>query len=244
MIRAELIVEGEVQRVGYRDFVQSVARSLGVKGYIENLKDGKVRIVCEADEEILKNFIKEIEVKREFINVTKIKIVKTSPATGEFEYFEIRYGPLEEELGERMGTAIRYAGAMWQDIRDMHKDLKDETTAIRESIRDMHKDLKDETTAIRESIRDMHKDLKDETTAIRESIRDMHKDLKDETTAIRESIRDMHKDLKDETTAIRESIRDMHKDLKDETTAIRESIRDMHKDLKDETTQGEYQGYA
>ena len=159
MIRAELIVEGEVQRVGYRDFVQSVARSLGVKGYIENLKDGKVRIVCEADEEILKNFIKEIEVKREFINVTKIKIVKTSPATGEFEYFEIRYGPLEEELGERMGTAIRYAGAMWQDIKDMHKDLKDETTAIRESIRDMHKDLKDETTGVKESVKEMNTDV-------------------------------------------------------------------------------------
>lgn len=156
MIRATIIVEGEVQKVGYRDLVQSLARGLGVKGYVENLKDGTVKVVCEAEEEVLERFLREIDVKQGFINVKGVNLIETTKATGEFPYFEIRYGPLEEELGERMGTAIRYAGAMWQDLKEMHVDLKAETSGIKESIKEMHKDLKDEIAGIRESIKEMH----------------------------------------------------------------------------------------
>jgi len=35
--------------VGYRDPVQYLARKMGLKGFIENLRDGTVRIVCEAE---------------------------------------------------------------------------------------------------------------------------------------------------------------------------------------------------
>lgn len=150
LIRATIIIEGEVQKVGYRDLVQSVVRGLGVKGYVENLKDGTVRVVCEAEEGILEKFIRMLDVKREFINVERVNLIETSKATGEFKYFEIKYGPLEEELGDRIGTAIKYAGAMWQDIKEMRVDMKE-----------MHKDLKDETTAIRESIKEMHTDVKE-----------------------------------------------------------------------------------
>ena len=57
-IEAEVIVKGAVQKAGYRDYVQEKARSLNVKGYVESLRDGSVRIVCEADEDTLKDFIK------------------------------------------------------------------------------------------------------------------------------------------------------------------------------------------
>ncbi|MBO3842737.1 MAG: acylphosphatase, partial [Candidatus Brockarchaeota archaeon] len=60
MIRERLIVDGDVQKVGYRDFVQKTARKLGVKGYVENLPDGSVQIVCEAEEPVLKNFVENI----------------------------------------------------------------------------------------------------------------------------------------------------------------------------------------
>ena len=144
-IKAEIIVKGAVQKAGYRDYVQEKARSLNVKGYVENLRDGSVRIVCEADEDTLKNFIKLINIKQDLIAIEKIETIKTQPATGEYEYFDIKYGPMEEEIGERMVTAVKIAAATRQDIKDMRKDLKESTES-------MHKDLKG-------SIESMHKDM-------------------------------------------------------------------------------------
>ncbi|MEA2032192.1 MAG: acylphosphatase [Euryarchaeota archaeon] len=50
MKRATIIAKGKVQKVGYRDFVQDSARELGITGYVENLEDGNVKIVCEGEE--------------------------------------------------------------------------------------------------------------------------------------------------------------------------------------------------
>lgn len=122
-VRFRLVVEGEVQKVGYRDFVQRVARSLGVKGFVENLRDGTVQIVCEAEKEVLENFVKKISVKEDFIDVERVKIIETSPATGEFEYFDIKYGPLEEELGDRMVMAVNFAKATKKEIGEMRTDM-------------------------------------------------------------------------------------------------------------------------
>jgi len=177
LIRARVIVEGRVQRVGYRDVVQSVARRLGVKGYVENLKDGNVQIICEAKERVIEEFVKEINIKEDFIEVEKVQIVETSKATGEFKYFEIKYGVLEEEIDERMGTAIVYAGAMRRDIKEMHKDLKNDTSGIKGAIVEMHKDLKEDTSGIKGAIVEMHKDLKDEIVGVRSEVRDMRVDM-------------------------------------------------------------------
>jgi acylphosphatase len=184
LIRARIIVEGRVQRVGYRDLVERVARNLGVKGYVENLRDGNVQIVCEAEETVLERFVKEIDVKEDFVEVKRVRIVERSEATGEFENFEIRYGRLEEEFGERMGTAIEYAKAMRGDLTDMHKDLKEGITGIKEGVKAMHMDIKK-----------MHKDLKEEIVGVRGEVRDMHKDLKDEIVGVRGEVRDMHTDM-------------------------------------------------
>ena len=153
LIRARIVVEGNVQKVGYRDFVDRIAKDLGIKGFVENLKDGRVQIVCETEEKILDDFIKKIKITDAFIDVKKVQVVETSPATGEFEYFFIKYGSLEEELSDRMVMAIKYAGAMW-------KDLKSETSGIRQDIKEMHKDLKSETSGIRQDIKEMHLDVK------------------------------------------------------------------------------------
>ena len=47
MKRAAIIIKGDVQRVGYRDFVENVARKLCIIGFVENIKPYDVRIICE-----------------------------------------------------------------------------------------------------------------------------------------------------------------------------------------------------
>lgn len=162
-IKAEVIVKGAVQKAGYRDYVQEKARSLNVKGYVENLRDGSVRIVCEADEDTLEDFIKLINIKQDLITVEKMETIKKQPATGEYEYFDIKHGSMEEEMGERMVAAVKIAVATRQDIKDMHQDMKNMHQDLKGSIQSMHKDLKQSTESMRQdlkgSIESMHQDM-------------------------------------------------------------------------------------
>ncbi|MFQ6050633.1 MAG: acylphosphatase [Candidatus Hydrothermarchaeota archaeon] len=81
---------------------------LGLKGYVENLRDRpKVKIVVEGEKEKIDEFINKIKIKDEFTNVEDIE-VEYKEYTGEFEYFDIKYGSLEEEIGDRMVTGIDY----------------------------------------------------------------------------------------------------------------------------------------
>jgi acylphosphatase len=96
-----------VQRVGYRDIVEKIARKLHLTGYVENLKPYDVKIVAEGDESSLDEFLTRIRINKHPaspISVGDID-VEFGAATGEFEYFEIRRGDWTEELGERMDVA-------------------------------------------------------------------------------------------------------------------------------------------
>ena len=115
MKRAILIAKGRVQKVGYRDFVQDSARELGITGYVENLEDGNVKVVCEGEEPKIEDFIRGIKIKKDFIEVVETSLEYGSP-TGEFKVFKIQYGEVAEELGDRMGAALLYLGATNQKI--------------------------------------------------------------------------------------------------------------------------------
>jgi len=104
MKRARIIVKGRVQRVGYRDEVEEIARRLGIKGFVENIKPYDIRIVTEGEDEAISEFIERIKIKRFPIDVESVE-VSFEAFKGEFEYFEIKRGDWQEELGERLDTA-------------------------------------------------------------------------------------------------------------------------------------------
>jgi acylphosphatase len=106
MKRVVIIAKGEVQRVGYRDEVERIARKLGLTGYVENLKPYDVMIVAEGDEERLKQFIELVKIQKFPIFVENLEVT-WQEATGEFSFFEIRRGDWTEELFERLDAAGR-----------------------------------------------------------------------------------------------------------------------------------------
>ncbi len=92
-MRAHLLVHGNVQGVNYRWIVQEAAKSLGVRGWVRNLDDGKVEILCESDtEKAYRDFLKRIEIKDKLRHVERIEILEFSKkAEPEFKYFAIEY---------------------------------------------------------------------------------------------------------------------------------------------------------
>jgi len=106
MKRVVVIAKGDVQRVGYRDEVERIARKLGLTGYVENLKPYNVKIVAEGDEDKLRQFIGLLKIQKYPIFVEELD-VSWHDATGEFSYFEIKRGDWREELFERLDAAGR-----------------------------------------------------------------------------------------------------------------------------------------
>ena len=120
MIRLTAIVSGKVQEVGYRARVVDIANAFGLKGMIENLKDGRVKIIAEGEDEKLKWFEFAIDIKNTLISVSAI--IKTySPATGDFENF----GKLvtKGETDSRLDTAAVYLKEIVVSVNKMNNNL-------------------------------------------------------------------------------------------------------------------------
>lgn len=49
-VALRILISGEVQGVGLRYTSQKTAQALGLKGYIRNLKDGRVELVAEGEQ--------------------------------------------------------------------------------------------------------------------------------------------------------------------------------------------------
>jgi len=88
--RLRLRIHGIVQGVGFRWFVRSNARSLGLVGYVRNVPDGSVEVVAEGEEEALR---KLADLCRRGPMLARVERVQEewSEATGEFSSFDIRW---------------------------------------------------------------------------------------------------------------------------------------------------------
>jgi acylphosphatase len=57
MMEIHCVVSGEVQQVAYRAYVQDAATELQICGYAQNMLNGTVSVVAQADPAILKDFV-------------------------------------------------------------------------------------------------------------------------------------------------------------------------------------------
>lgn len=89
MIRRTVHFSGDVQGVGFRYTAQALASGFEVSGYVQNLSDGRVRLVVEADEVEIARFVETI--RRQMRSYIRNVEQMTEPATGEFTAFSIRF---------------------------------------------------------------------------------------------------------------------------------------------------------
>lgn len=87
---AHVLVSGRVQGIGFRFFVSSVARRKGLKGYVRNLDDGRVEILLQGDEEVIKETLDIIKSGHPLAKINKIEVNWKSKGEN-FEDFQIIY---------------------------------------------------------------------------------------------------------------------------------------------------------
>jgi len=119
-MRLVAIVSGKVQEAGYRARVVDIANALGLKGMVENLLDGRVKIIAEGEDEKIKWFESAIDIKNALINVSSIE-KSYSPASGEFE----KFGKLvtKGETDTRLDTAAVYLKELVSAVNNMNENL-------------------------------------------------------------------------------------------------------------------------
>ena len=82
-----VIVEGRVQGVGYRAFVEHEARLRGLRGWVRNRSDGSVEAVFAGEEEEIQSMIVACHRGPRMANVRAVRTDAHPP--GDWKAFEV-----------------------------------------------------------------------------------------------------------------------------------------------------------
>lgn len=85
-----LRIHGKVQGVGYRFFATRVARRLGLKGSVQNLRDGSVEAIVEGEKADIDRWIEELKEGPRYAEVTRID-QETKEFSGRLPDFDVKF---------------------------------------------------------------------------------------------------------------------------------------------------------
>jgi acylphosphatase len=88
--RAEILVNGLVQGVGYRYFVVKHAERLKLNGYVQNLFTGEVHTVIEGDKINIEELFKLLKLGPTYAHVKNARI-DWFEFKNEFDSFEVKF---------------------------------------------------------------------------------------------------------------------------------------------------------
>jgi acylphosphatase len=189
MRRLTAHISGKVQKTGYRARVLSIARDFGLLGYVQNLDDGRVKVVAEGEDYDLESLLAAIDIKNTLIRVADIQ-KEYSDATDEFQgFFKAVSG--NGETDQRLDLA---ADLLTQLIV-VNKDVVKEIRATRDEIKATRVELQGEIKATRD-------DLKTEIGSVRDQVKSsgdlLAAKIDSAKIEIAGSIDDVHSDLRDD----------------------------------------------
>ena len=97
MQRTNIRICGRVQGVGLRVRIKTAADEIGVRGTVENLDDGSVLVLCEAERASIGNLVRQIRDRADPATITDVLVEERSPATV-LGGFKIKFGDADTEM--------------------------------------------------------------------------------------------------------------------------------------------------
>lgn len=88
-VTKKIVVHGIVQGVGYRNFAQRAAISVGVRGWVKNRHDRTVEIMVTGDSEAIDAFVNKLYVGPRSASVDLVEVSEANSL--DFIGFEIRF---------------------------------------------------------------------------------------------------------------------------------------------------------
>jgi acylphosphatase len=177
--RRTAYVSGKVQKTGYRARVLTIARDFGLKGYVQNLDDGRVKVVAEGEACDLESLLAALAIKNTIINVVDIKS-EYSSATGDFDNFA------KVVSGGETDQRLDVAAELLTKLIVVNEKILDEIRATRQELTETHKELTEthkELAATHQELTGTHEDpngaINESRDAIVSEIRELRVDLKE-----------------------------------------------------------------
>lgn len=166
MKRLSAYVSGNVQKTGYRARVIDFATMLGLKGVVENLEDGRVKITAEGDPDKLKWFEEAINIHDNLIQVSSIEREYSEPR-GDFSKF---YKLVEKgETDSRLDTAASLLNNLIGAVNNLNNNLggkmdvmiglQTETIDLQKETIDLQKETLNSQENLLQEVRESRKDL-------------------------------------------------------------------------------------
>jgi len=87
--RIHLVITGRVQNVGFRSYVQKVAASLSINGWVRNVRYDQVEVTAEGVRPTLEQFLRLVKIGPRGSRVDDVEI-SYEKFSGEFSEFGIR----------------------------------------------------------------------------------------------------------------------------------------------------------
>lgn len=220
MERLRAFVSGKVQMTGYRAKVANLANFLGLVGFVQNLSDGRVKVVAEGDKPVLERFLDSMRINNSMIDVQDIEFDYTN-ALGDFVRFEKMVGNGEtdqrldkaaELLSELIVVNKQIVGQLIVN-NEVLKDVREEVKGSRVDIRAVHEEVK----GVREEVKGSRADI----NRVYESTQDITQKIISSSELIAEKIDDAREEIGSEVKELRS---DLKGDLKERLTRMEADV--------------------
>ena len=139
--RAVITVTGEVQSVGYREYIRNRAIELGLTGIVVNTPDGAVLIVCDGEERAVERFIAAARTPNPPASVTDLSKEFREPDAAFADFYIARDLEKNGDLSAKGEILIKYIQDILLELRDSRKDIISEIRSGNQRIEEMDKHM-------------------------------------------------------------------------------------------------------
>jgi acylphosphatase len=162
MMREKLQAKGNVQGIGYRAYVKSLAQRIGLKGFVRNEPDGSVLIVAEGAPEALALFREGLVIRSKDVlapDVSELAVLeRLDMGKPGYSTFEIEYGwspsRAEQEMLERTEAGILVLSQLVRGVDDFRLESGSNFKELYARIDAFRKETGEKTDAFRKETSD------------------------------------------------------------------------------------------